>query len=307
MFRYDHYESPSSHRASRHTDRHGHSARPSTTGSHRCGNDPLARWNLWDQPQLIDALIIQMYIAENGGNTRFEGGINEVANEWAQFDNGVTGRHMSPRDVIDIYHWLQVNPDHPQNPYSRWERACGAFASGANGDPYDLPVVRGEFSVADVENYLARLILDYTKQKVGPEIARELEECTRRCIHETASGIAEDDHRPHRGPCKLTYFARLGRGRRSRSNLSGTTLVGESSENGDHSGHGVHGGRGRFGRRGGYGSHGSHDRRGSQREHGDHWGHGGNGRHGGGGSSGYAPDTDSELDRMSSWSSDSHH
>ncbi|KAL9636468.1 MAG: hypothetical protein Q9164_002806 [Protoblastenia rupestris] len=178
MPRYDHYESPSTHRGSHHTDRHGHSARPSTTGSHRRGNDPLARWNLWDQPQLIDALIIQMYIAENGGNTRFEGGVDEVANERAQFDSGITGRHMSPRDVIDIYRWLQVNTDHPQNPYSRWERACGAFASGANGDPYDIPVVRGEFSVADVENYLARLILDYMKQKLGPEIARELEACT---------------------------------------------------------------------------------------------------------------------------------
>ncbi|KAL9129543.1 MAG: hypothetical protein Q9217_002030 [Psora testacea] len=210
------------------------------------GNDPLTRWGLWDQTQVVDAIVVQCQIADYAAHlpNRFMGNFDELAVELAQTVNDLLGQNMAPNNIMEIYRWMRDNCNHPRNPYPKWERGCRAFVSGMQGNAYDIQVRDGEYSLADVKEFLAQLMLRRLEVSLGQDVAEEAEECVRQSIRETASGIdSENNHRPHRGACKLTR-GRGGGAHSVHSDYSGTTLVGGSSDDSEDGGHGEYGGYG---------------------------------------------------------------
>ncbi|KAG8525937.1 uncharacterized protein KY384_000699 [Bacidia gigantensis] len=170
-------------------------------------NDPFTQHDIWSDGDIIELTIIRLTVAESGLNDEEFG---KVAAGIAQFcreglrDNKT--RHITTGEFIEGWHYMKdpENLSLPQNPYKSWRRACDAFSSGTKGEPYDFEASPNEVSLTDFKKHCEDSMVETLRRTADTHVVDNLRGCIKRSIDEMSEGRL-DDHRPHRGDCKLHY------------------------------------------------------------------------------------------------------
>ena len=178
-----------------------HGSHSSRSNHQHCSHssDPLSRFGLWSQPELLDLLIVQFTVAEA---TR-DGLVQEIGDEMAEIigtEYSERQRSITSHDVIEIWSWVKQHPQDGPSPYSAWQRACEAFQEGMRGRPHDIAFVPGEETVQNFKNVCARAMVERIRRDRGRDHAERVKQCVIASVEDLGRGTP-DQHRSHDGFC----------------------------------------------------------------------------------------------------------
>ena len=189
----------SHHGSSQHPSYHGPQSNHGIHGSNGNSSNPLARLELYDQPELSDLLIVQFTIADASPGAPLQDLGDDMAETLRAVYDERQSNNITGQDVVEAWEYMKQHPDDRRNPYGPWRRACEAYQEGMRGRCCDTPDVPGEKSLADFRLVYVNAVLETTRQGMGWDSAEMMRPCVETGIEETGRGIA--DHGHHRGPC----------------------------------------------------------------------------------------------------------